>query len=306
MLRLLAVVLTALLAATALPGSALAANPNVDVDLGGSGDQFVVKGAIVLEPGERAGTLVTIDGPITIPRGAVVREDVLAVDGTVRIAGTVRGDVVTLGGRAILEPTAVVGGGVSWVSERPRVAPGARVADGVDQVDADVGSAVPFLASAWWWVAVSLSTLALGLLALWLAPRAGDAIATQMRTGWGPAIGVGFVLALLLPFAAVLAIATLVGVPFGVGLLLSALPLAALGYVTGAWVLGRLLVAAPRSRALAFLAGWAILRGIAALPVVGLLGFLVASVFGLGALAWTTWRARGIPGGPEAPVAPAL
>jgi hypothetical protein len=306
MLRLLAVVLTALLTAAALPGAALGANPDVNVDLGGAGDQFVVKGAIKLQPGERAGTLVTIDGPITVPRGAVVRDDVLAVDGTVRIAGTVRGDVVTIGGRAILEPTAVVGGGVSWVSERPQVAPGARVADGVEKVDADIDSAVPFLASVWWWVAVSLSTLALGLLLLWLGPRAADAVSRQMRTGWGPAIGVGFVLALLLPFVAVLAIATLVGVPCGVGLLLALLPLAALGYVTSAWVLGRLLIGEPRNRALAFLAGWAILRGVAALPVIGVLGFVVASVFGLGALAWSSWRARTIAGGPEAPVAPAI
>jgi hypothetical protein len=306
MLRIRSAVLACLLAAAALCAPAAAATPQVNVDVGGSGDQFVVKGAIALEPGQRAGTLVTVDGPITVPRGAVVRDDVFAVDGTVRIAGTVRGDVVTIGGRAILEPSAVVGGGVRWVSERPRVAPGARVGDGVEKVNTDVASAVPFLASVWWWVAVGLSTLALGMLLLWLAPRAADALSVRMRSDWGPAIGVGFVLALLLPVVGLLAIATLVGVPFGIGVLLALLPLAALGYVTTAWVLGRLLVGPPRGRALAFLAGWAILRGVAALPLIGVLGFVVASVFGLGALAWTTWRARSIAGGPEAPVAPAI
>lgn len=308
-LRIIALVLT-LAATAALPVAAHAAPPDVNVSIGEPGDQVVVKGAITLSPGERAGTLVSVDGPITIPRGALVRGDVFSVDGDVRIAGTVRGDVVTIGGRATLEPTARVRGQVSWVSHRPVLNAGAQVAGGVDQVDVDWGNAFPFVAWIWWWLAVSISTLVLGLLLLWFAPRAADAVAERMSAGgWGPALGVGFAICVVVPFAAVLALVTLVGVPFGIGLLLALLPLGAVGYVTAAWSLGRAIAGAPRGRAVSLLAGWAILRVLALIPVAGVLAFAVASMYGIGALAVTAWRARSGPlaaGGPEAPTAPAI
>jgi hypothetical protein len=77
-------------------------------------------------------------------------------------------------------------------------------------------------------------------------------------------------------------------------------------------VLGRALVGPPGRRAVAFLAGWAILRAAALIPFLGALVFAVAAMFGLGALAWALWRARRgahappASGGPEAPLAPAV
>ena len=131
--------------------------------------------------------------------------------------------------------------------------------------------------------------------------------------GWGPSIGIGFVVVIGLPVLAFIALVTLVGIPFGLGLLLALLPLGALGYVTGAWVLGRALVGPPgRAAVVAFLAGWAILRVVGLVPFLGALVFAVTAMFGLGALAWTMWRAR-TPGpppgpgiGPESPLAPAI
>ncbi len=292
---------------------AMAANFDVNVHIGKPGDQLVVKGQIDLKPGERARTLGIVDGDINIPRGAVVTGDVFSVDGTVRIAGTVKGRVVTLGGQAILAPSAVVGDGIRYASDAPVVASGAQVDGGTDKLDSNVGNALPWVAWFIWWLAVSLSTLLLGVLALWIAPRAADATSRRIGDGgWGPAIGVGAVLVIGLPVLAFLALVTLVGIPFGIGLLLALLPLGALGYVASAWLLGRRLVGEPRSRMLAFLAGWAILRLIGLLPFVGALVFLAALVFGLGALGWATLQARGGPGtpvpagGPESPTMPTI
>ena len=108
-----------------------------------------------------------------------------------------------------------------------------------------------------------------------------------------------------LPILAVIAIVTLVGIPLGVGLLLALTPIYAVGYVTGAWLLGRLLLKRPTtSRYVAFLAGWGILRVVALIPILGGLGWLVATVFGLGALIVAAWRARrAYPAAP--PAAPA-
>ena len=72
-------------------------------------------------------------------------------------------------------------------------------------------------------IAVSVSTLILGLLLLWLAPRAAEATFARMREGgWGPSIGIGFVVVIGLPVLAFIALVTLVGIPFGIGLLLAA------------------------------------------------------------------------------------
>ena len=306
------------LLALALAGAALAApatvqaagDLDVKVNIGRDGDLFVVKGPVVLKAGETARTVVVVDGPVTVERGAVVTDDLVAVDGPVVVAGTVGGRIVTLGGRATVTRTGVVGDGIRWGSDEPRVAPGARVSGGVSEVSLDIGDAAPFVPALAWWIAVSVSTFLLGLLLMWIAPRAADATFDRMREGgWGPAIGVGFVLVIGLPVVAFIALVTLVGIPFGIGLLLALLPLGALGYVTGAWVLGRALVGPPGRSVIAFFAGWAILRAVGIVPFVGALVFAVVAMFGLGALAWTLWRARTPTGpatGPESPLAPAI
>ena len=75
-------------------------------------------------------------------------------------------------------------------------------------------------------------------------------------------------------------------------LLLALLPIYAIGYTTSAWLLGRRLVRPPRGRVLAFLAGLAILRILAIIPIVGGIVWFAATVVGLGALLVATWRAR--------------
>jgi len=108
------------------------------------------------------------------------------------------------------------------------------------------------------------------------------------------------------PLLAVLALVTLVGIPFGIALLLAAIPVVLVAYVTSAWMLGRrVLRNRSTSRWVALFAGWGILRVLALIPVVGALVGLVATVVGLGALAVALWRA-GRPGAPaERPDAPA-
>jgi len=301
---LIAGALTGPLAATASAGV------DLHFDVGRTGDRYVLRGPVDLKAGEVARSIVVGHGPVTIRRGATVTDDLVVADGPLTIAGTVRGRVVTLGDRAVVTRTAVIGDGIRWASDKPLVAPGAQVSGNVKKLDWNVSDATPLIPAIAWWLAMSVSTLLLGALLLWLAPRAAEATAALMRDGgWGPALGVGFVLVIGLPLLALLALVTVVGIPFAIGLLLALVPLAALGYVTGAWVLGRAMVGPPDRRFLAFLAGWAILRVAALVPFVGALVFLVTSLFGIGALAWALLRSRregGAAGGPEAPLAPAI
>ncbi len=306
-------IITAALLAAALGGpltTTAAAGVDLHFDVGRTGDRYVVRGPVDLKAGEVARSIIVGHGPVTIRRGATVTDDIVVADGPLEIAGTVRGRVVTLGGRAVVTRTAVIGDGIRWASDKPVVAPGAQISGGIKKLDwkANTSPVIPVIA---WWLAMSVSTLLLGVLLLWLAPRAAEATAALMRNGgWGPALGVGFVLLIGLPLLALLALVTVVGIPFAIGLLLALVPLAAVGYVTGAWVLGRRMVGPPPDRRfLAFLAGWAVLRVAGLVPVLGALVFFVAALFGVGALAWAllrTRRAGGATGGPEAPLAPAI
>ena len=72
-------------------------------------------------------------------------------------------------------------------------------------------------------------------------------------------------------------------------------------YTVGAYALGRILVKPPRHRFLAFLAGFAILRVAALIPVLGGLLFVLTAGWGMGAAIVAAYRAgRGRTEGPPA------
>jgi cytoskeletal protein CcmA (bactofilin family) len=255
------------------------------------GDRVVITGPVTIDRGETADDVVVIDGPVSV--AGRVRGDLVVVSGRLRISGTVDGDVVAVADRATLAPGARIGGDLIYGDKRPVVPAGATVEGDVDRVSVgEVTDPVGFIGAAAIWIAVSVSALVLGLLLLWLAPRALDAAFAAASTSLGLTIGWGLLLFFGLPILAVIALVTLVGIPLGVALLLALLPLYAIGYTTSAWLLGRRLVGPPRGRVLAFLAGLAILRVLAIIPILGGIVWFAATVVGLGALLVATWRAR--------------
>jgi cytoskeletal protein CcmA (bactofilin family) len=255
------------------------------------GDRVVITGPVTIDRGETADDVVVIDGPVSV--AGRVRGDLVVVSGRLRISGTVDGDVVAVADRAVLAPGARVGGDFVYGDKRPLVPAGATIKGDVQRVNvSDVTDPVGFIGAAAIWVAVSVSALVLGLLLLWLAPRGLDAAFRAASTSLGLTIGWGLLLFFGLPILAVIALVTIVGIPLGVALLLALLPIYAIGYTTSAWLLGRRLVGPPRGRVLAFLAGLAILRVLALIPIVGGIVWFAATVVGLGALLVATWRAR--------------
>jgi hypothetical protein len=143
-----------------------------------------------------------------------------------------------------------------------------------------------------WWLAISVSTLIVGLVLLWLIGRGAARVLQAGRTGIGPSIGWGLLAFFGLPILSVIALVTLVGLPLGLGLLAALGLIYALGYSAAAWILGRQLVREPAAWVLAFLVGWAILRVLALVPILGGLVWFIAVVFGLGALLVAMWRTR--------------
>jgi cytoskeletal protein CcmA (bactofilin family) len=263
-------------------------------------DHVVITGGAVVGPGQTAGDVVVVDGPVTIAGHAT--GDVVAVSGPIRLNGRVDGDLIAVSDRALLGPRARVGGDLRYGDERPVLARGARVAGTVSKEDwADAGNGWGWISGLAWWLAVTVSTLIVGVLLVWLAPGALYAAERAVRERLGATIGWGVGIAIAAPLLAVLALVTLVGIPFGIALLLAAIPVLLVAYTTSAWMVGsRVLRNRSPSPWVALLAGWGILRLLALIPVAGGLVGLVATVVGLGALTVALWRARR----PRAPAAP--
>jgi hypothetical protein len=272
--------------------------------------------ALALPAGASAGTrsdagdaIVVVSGDVTVPAGKTVKGvfiahgdaniagrvdgDVVVLSGDALIAGTVEGDLVTAGGTARLTRTAHVTGDVRYGSDRPVVSNAARVNGDVTNEDWS-GSLdfLPFLGGFLIWLAIGISSFLLGALLLLIAPRAADALEAQARERIGPVIAIGFAILICLPIAAVLATVVLVGIPLAIGILLAFAPLAAVAYTASAYVLGRRLVKPPRGSMLAFLAGMALLRALALVPILGLLVGLAAVIFGFGLLGSAIGAAR--------------
>ena len=261
-----------------------------DAAPGDDGPTVVLTGRVTVAEGERTDAVVILDGPAEI--AGRVEGPVVAANGDVRVTGTVDEDVVAFNGRAIIEDGARVGGGVTS-SEEPRVARRATVEDDVERVRFTnffnvLGWVLWFL----WWLAVSVSTLVLGLLLVALFPRASEATVAAGRSRPGPCIGWGLLLGVGLPILSVALFFTVLGIPLALVGLATLVPLSAVGFVAGALVLGRVLVREPRSLVVGFLAGWAILRVVDLVPGLGNLVSFAATVYGLGALAVAAWRAR--------------
>ena len=290
----IAALLSALVALVLVAGTASAAT-----------DHVVITGGAVVPAGQTAGDVVVLDGTVTIAGHAT--GDVVSVSGPVRVTGRVDGDLITVSDRAFLGPTARVGGDLRYGDERPVLARGATVGGKISNEDwADAANGWGWVSLFGWWLAVSVSTLIVGALLVWLAPGALDGTERAVRERLWATVGWGVALAIGVPLLAILALVTLVGIPFGVALLLAAIPVLLVAYATTAWIVGRK-VLSHRSTSpwAALLAGWGILRVLALIPVAGALVGLAATVAGLGALAVALWQARKPPAPAARPEAPA-
>jgi hypothetical protein len=254
--------------------------------------------------------IVVISGDVDVPRGHTVK-GIVVISGDVRVAGHVDGDVVlvsgdalisgkidgslvTIGGQARLLPSAFVRGNIHYADKRPVVAGSAIVRgdisreNGIDGLDL-----FPFISVFFLWLAVGVSMAVLGALLLLIAPRAASALEQRSHESVGPLIAIGIAVAIALPVAGAIAAVTLVGLPLALAIFFALAPLWAIAYCVSAWVLGRRVVKPPRNQFLAFLAGLAILRAAALVPVLGLLVGLAATVFGLGLIGAAIGAARG-------------
>ena len=250
----------------------------------------VLSGRADVPQGQQVGDLVVFHGSSTVD--GTVNGSLTAFDAPVTISGRVNGDVVVFNGRLELRSGANVTGDV--VSQQaPVVASGATIGGERRRVQTNVRwDGFGWAGRLAWWLAVSVSTLVVGLVLVWLVGRGAGRILEAGRTQIGPAIGWGLLGFFGLPVLAVIALVTLVGIPLGLGVLAALGLIYALGYSASAWILGRSLLRPPTAWVAAFLVGWAILRVLALIPILGGLVWFVAVVFGLGVLVVAIWWGR--------------
>jgi Polymer-forming cytoskeletal len=250
----------------------------------------VLSGRADVPEGQQVGDLVVFHGSADV--AGTVEGSLTAFDAPVTISGRVNGDVVVFNGRVELQSGANVTGDV--VSQQaPVVASGATIGGTSKRLQTNTNwEGFGWAGKLAWWLAVSVSTLVVGLVLVWLVGPGAARILEAGRTRIGPSIGLGLLLFFGLPLLAVIALVTVVGIPLGIGLLAALLLIYALGYSASGWILGRSILRGPISWFLAFLVGWGILRVVALVPILGGLAWFAAVVFGLGALAVAIWRTR--------------
>jgi hypothetical protein len=254
-------------------------------------NQIMLAGDVIVHRGEDVGEVVVLHGSAAV--GGVVHGDVVVLDGPIAVTGQVSGSVVALNGPVTIGPNAQVLGDVMG-RDRIRVAEGARIDGTIRQGAAfTFRSPIDVFGPYTAWLAVAVSTLALGALLVLLAPRGADAVAAAAIGSPVASAGIGLGAFLLLPILGVLAVASLVGLPFGIGLLLALAFLFSIGFTWSVYALGRGLWREPRSRWLALLFGWAIVAALSAIPYVGAVLWVVGAILGLGAMTVAAWRARG-------------
>ena len=267
-----------------IPGTAFAAaEPVRDSGL------VVLSGDAYVAPDETVPSVVVFDGSANVE--GTVTGSVVVFSGPTVISGDVGGDVVVFDGLLTVQDGAHVSGDV--FADTRAIASGAQI-DGTTQSTVRFATAAGWAGVALWigmWIAVAVSMLLLGLLLLWFAPRAADAVIVVGRTAVGPSIGWGAAMVFGLPILGVLAIVTVVGLPIGLGILFALGLIYAIGMVAGSWFLGRMIVKTG-SRIGAFALGWAIVTVASLVPGLGGLVWLAATGYGLGTLCVATFRAR--------------
>ncbi|HSN71202.1 MAG TPA: polymer-forming cytoskeletal protein [Steroidobacteraceae bacterium] len=306
----------------AIEGDVAAAGGEVEIssaigqDLYAAGGEVELDGAVAgnarLAGGQvELGSQSRIGGGLSIGAGRAVLEG--AIDGYVQggagelvINGRIDGDVDVGTEDLTLGPDARIGGQLRYrSSEEARIDPAAQVAGGIERLPADDDwfsytpeSVAPVARAAGivWTVGAAL----LGVLILLAAPRFTDRTTALARTELGLVTVVGFAFIVAVPFAAVLLMITVLGIPLGIAVLLGYAVALFLGWLFAVIAAGdRLLDALGRGgtdrsgpRVLAFLGALIALALLGQLPWIGGLIRLAVVVIGTGAFVLALWRGR--------------
>src|SRR5215470_8205338 len=172
--------------------------------------------------------------------------DLVAFDQSTRVAGTVEGGINARGEMLTIKSTAHVGGPVKFEGEKePHVEDGAKLAAGPVSFTKHQPHSRMETGSGYyiWRLLWSSSFILLGIVLIWVMPSfAGECVTAAENVG--ASLGLGVLVGISVPIAAVLVCITFVGIPIGImGFMLWLVLLftaqLVVGGLIGRWILGR-------------------------------------------------------------------
>jgi hypothetical protein len=280
------------------------------------GSDAFMAGATSTVNGEVMQNLYIFAGQAFINENAVIHGNLLCFCGQLRIAGTVRGKVLGSGGsteisgevgslklevgdfrllpsavvhgdvdyegnmEADIHESAVVGGEVRW-NRKPT---DEEEEDADDESASSAFSVWNILSNLWWY----LANLTVGVAALVFGGRAARAPVARLRDRAAVGLGFGFVVAVVVPVACLIAALLLVTLPLGVivlhfYLLMIFMARLVTAHYLGDWLLRKFGKAEP-SEYLALAGGLGVFFVATEIPYVGFLIWLTALFFGVGGI----------------------
>ncbi len=212
---------------------------------------------------------------------------VLEIDGTLDRDASIRGERLKIG------PTAEIKGQAKFEGRRqPEISVGAKLSSPIDVTIRRPGPDYTRFLYYWHQVLAWGASFLFGLVLLLIAPAFFIDVVNSSRRA-GPAIGLGVLFLFATPIAAIIACITIVGLGLGLSaILLYLVALYSTQVFVGAWIgeklLGSGIGIGPALGRLAL--GLAVIRVLVMIPFLGPLVVLAVIVWGLGALALTTYK----------------
>ncbi len=299
-------------------GSAFVTGGEVDVT-GSVGRNLYAAGGDLRIEGEVEGNVRAAGGKVRVTRGAKLRDNVTLAGGSVEVEGEVGEDLRVFGESIVINGS--IGGDLEMAGESIRIGPEARIAgrleyksggsivvdpraqiaQGIAELDANDKNWLRKIGRGTTRVGGALFTLGvvlLGALLILGLPSFSREAAATMRREWWQSGGVGCVMLIGVPFAIVVLMITVIGIPLALMMIFGYVVMLMLGYVIAALFVGDLALerlGAERSKSL----GWRVLFLLLALvalsfvrqlPLIG--GLVVALLFvaGIGAFTIRSWR----------------
>ena len=253
---------------------------------------IVTGGDIEVAADEQADVVLVIGGDARIA-GTV--NALVVVDGTATVTDATLDTIAVAQGEVVLSGDTTILGDVMQVGSTVTRGDGVQIGGAIKDMAGDVAAFGIFIGAALLllWIGVGVATLLAGLLIAGLAARQVRTATTLISREPVKTALVGLLSLVVTPILAVAAMATLVGIPTGIGLLVVIWPAVAfVGYVVAAIWLGEWLLSRRDGATVPNRPYGAAVLGLLIAFVIGFvpLATAILSIFGLGAVVLAAWR----------------
>lgn len=239
--------------------------------------------------------LVKFGENIFVPPGAEV-ESAVSIGGSVNVAGSVRADVVAIGGNIVLDSSAVIGGNVVSIGGKVIKMPGAKVMGESKQISMGAttmatGAKMLALGGIILSILITIAYIILASLTVIFFRKQIGGTSYKIEKKFWQVFGWGLLGIILIPVICILLVVSLIGVFFVPLFIILVAAAGFFGYIAASQLLGKKIFVYLKQKGKPM--GMEVLVGIVVLFLLGLLPFIgwiftcLASIVGLGSVMLT-------------------